>query len=90
MSNIEATTNKIAFARVKQLIVEGNFGSGVAWTCPTGAEPLGEPPPLGGPPPSPGGGSPWGGEFGGFDFKNQNSYPNRVYTPSLSLIALKM
>ena len=31
---------------------------------------------------------PWG--EGVFDFKNKNSHPNRVYTPSLSLIALKM
>ena len=30
------------------------------------------------------------GELGVFDFKNKNSHPNRVYTPSLSLIALKM
>ena len=28
--------------------------------------------------------------MGGGDFKNQNSHPNRVFTPSLSLIPLKM
>ena len=33
---------------------------------------------------------PGGGVGGGVDFKNKNSHPNRVYTPSLSLIALKM
>ena len=30
------------------------------------------------------------GGGGGVDFKNKNSHPNRVYTPSASLIALKM
>ena len=27
--------------------------------------------------------------MGVFDFKNKNSHPNKVYTPSLNLIALK-
>ena len=31
-----------------------------------------------------------GGGVGGFEYINKNSHPNRVYTPSLSLIALKM
>ena len=31
-----------------------------------------------------------GGELGGFDSKDLNSNKNRVYTPSLSLIPLKM
>ena len=34
--------------------------------------------------------TPPGGVWGGVDFKNKNSHPKRVYTPSLNLIALKM